>query len=834
MSSGQCQINTLISGLLMPCDPAESVAIQHLDAALAHRCSSRLLSIEAELVGVARNRDHVPGCGAQYMIARRHEGLWEVAEAGEGLETDARLGLEVVLDPARLGRHAAHEARARARFAAASAHAGALDARASSAHLRTAFDDLFDAYADFLAAYRLTNERFWTAARSWLESALARAGADPQALVDLLWIDMSDTATARESRAWEELARRAGPEPGAPIAEAIAAHVQDFGHMFGDQVFSDVDVSARLWQRLREGRLARGRSAGEIAAMAERRERTLLHLDLGERVRTVIEAMRALALLRLRMREHMLLCNARTRGFFDLIAARMGLGAVERPLLRFLSQRDIARGLAGDAAVGVQVLESRRRSGICELLGSEVRIWSIAEAPRATLALASQRPGPDRPDRLPDRVQHQIRGQVVQPGPVVIGHVVMAARLEDIEAARAAAGAEPHILMVPMLHPAMVVAASSFAAVLAAEGGLLSHAAMLAREYRIPCITGLRDLAGLAENGRRIVVDPTRGSVELAAPDQGREPRATGEANPRVPGDSVAWTRLDGAGELGPERFGGKASMLQRMFTMLPIPDGLCLSSDATRKIADWDSLCRRLFVDAPGRHELSAAEQRFVEDWFEQVTKRWSPAEDLRAELHALGACVVRSSSVEEDRPGSSSAGLLTSIPSERPIVELPAALAAVLRSALSPAYLRYRKHRSLAGPPPCPALLIQRRIPCEASGVLTTWSPLGAAEGRLTVAVAPGFAGSESPGQLVLGVDPYCPSEIALYEAADAVDADTSVDGRLEAHGISRTIVRALCSLAEPVRRAGLERFELEWCIDQAQRPFVVQVRDRRSEHR
>jgi phosphohistidine swiveling domain-containing protein len=808
----------------MTSDPAESVAIQHLNAVLAHRCSSRLLSIEAELVGVARHRDEIPGCGARYMMARRREGMWEVAEAGDCLEADARLGLGVALHPARLGRHAAHEARARDRFAAASADASALDARASSEHLGAAFEELFDAYADFLAAYRLTNERFWSTARSWLESELERAGGDAQVLTDLLWIEMSDTATVRESRAWEELARRAGPQPGAPMAGAIAEHAQAFGHLFGDQVFSDVDVPRRLWQRLRDGQLARGRSAGEVAAMAKRRERTLARLNLGECVRTVIEAMRALALLRLRMREHMLLCNARTRGFFDLVAGRMGLGSVGRPLLRFLSQRDIALGLACGALVDVQVLESRRRSGMCELLGNEVRVWSIAEAPQSRPALV----GPRQISQL-----HQLQGQVVQAGPVVIGQAVRAARLEDIDEARAAAGPGPHILVVPVLHPAMVVAASSFAAVLAAEGGLLSHAAMLAREYRIPCITGLHDFTGLFETGRRIIVDPTRGSVELAAPDCDRTSRAEGEADPRVARDSVAWTWLGSAGELVPERFGGKASMLQRLFTTLPIPEGLCLGSDATRKIADWDSLCRRLFADEPGQRELGAAEQRFVEDWFEQVAARWSPPAELLAVLRELGAFVVRSSSAEEDRPGSSSAGLLTSVPCAQPREELPAALAAVLRSALSPAYLRYRRHRSLAGPPPCPALLIQRRIPCAASGVLTTWSPAGAADGRLTVAVARGFAGSESPGQLVLGVDPDGASEIELYQAADT-DVDGSVDARLEALGISRTSVRALCSLVGPVRRSGLEHFELEWCLDQAHRLFVVQLRDRRSEHR
>ena len=846
-------------------DRAESVTWRQLHVEATHRCSSRLLSIEAELAGIARHRHDVPGCDVAHVVARRRDGLWEVAEApmadggaradgraDAGDDASAQLGLEIVLDPPRLARYAAHEARARVRLAAAAEQASALHAGAAVDALRVAFDELFDSYADFLAVYRFTNERFWTAAHAWLEAGLRRAGHDPQQLAAVLWIDMTDTDTAREIRAWAKIAERGPADPSA--GAAVVAHAQSFGHLFGDQIFGEIDVTARLWQRLRDGDLD-DRHGGRDARHGERSAERPLGDQVDDRERAAIEAIRGLALLRLRMREHLLRCNARTREFFDRIAARIGLGATPRPLLRFLSRQDVIGALAGEPCVSAGVLDCRRRAGVCELVGDEVRIWSISEAPRARAT--------ETPARL--------RGQVVQPGPVVIGRAVCAARLEDVEAARSAAGPGPHILIVPMLQPAMMVAASSFAAVLATEGGLLSHAAMLAREYRVPCITGLRELAGWANTGVRIAVDPGpgRGTVERA-PDVDHDPGDASEADPNVAQGDVPWIPLCGAGELGAARFGGKAHMLRRMFDTMPIPDGLCLSSDATRRIADWDALCHRLFDGDPGDRGLNdrvlndrvlndrvlndrvlddralddralddrvlgPAAQRFLEAWFARVAQRWRPPTPLRDALRALGPCVIRSSSVDEDRPGSSSAGLLVSVPSAAPADDLPSALAQVLRSALSPAYLRYRRHRALPGPPPCPALLIQRRIECRASGVLTTWRPAGATEGRLTLAVARGFAGNEAARQLALGVDPDDARPFELYPsgADDNVDDDV-IDGQLAARGMSRRNVRDVCSLAGPIRRAGIDQFELEWCLDAAQRPFVVQVRERGSELR
>ena len=47
------------------------------------------------------------------------------------------------------------------------------------------------------------------------------------------------------------------------------------------------------------------------------------------------------------------------------------------------------------------------------------------------------------------------------------------------------------------------------------RGGLLSHGAILAREYGIPCVVGIRGAAAIARRGQRLRVDGDRGTVDV-------------------------------------------------------------------------------------------------------------------------------------------------------------------------------------------------------------------------------------------------------------------------------------------------------------------------------
>ncbi len=61
----------------------------------------------------------------------------------------------------------------------------------------------------------------------------------------------------------------------------------------------------------------------------------------------------------------------------------------------------------------------------------------------------------------------------------------------------------------PELLPAMKKAAAFVTDI----GGIISHAALVAREFKIPCIVGTRISTEVFKDGDRVEVDATRGVI---------------------------------------------------------------------------------------------------------------------------------------------------------------------------------------------------------------------------------------------------------------------------------------------------------------------------------
>jgi pyruvate,water dikinase len=71
------------------------------------------------------------------------------------------------------------------------------------------------------------------------------------------------------------------------------------------------------------------------------------------------------------------------------------------------------------------------------------------------------------------------------------------------------------VLVVPCTTPAFNMVLSMAGAVITAEGGALSHAAVLARELGIPAVVGVPDALQAITNGATVQVDPVAGTVRL-------------------------------------------------------------------------------------------------------------------------------------------------------------------------------------------------------------------------------------------------------------------------------------------------------------------------------
>ena len=71
------------------------------------------------------------------------------------------------------------------------------------------------------------------------------------------------------------------------------------------------------------------------------------------------------------------------------------------------------------------------------------------------------------------------------------------------------------ILICKMTNPAWVVAFSKIGALVTDTGGSLSHPAVVAREFNVPCVVGTRRATQVIKNGDRVRVDGTKGIAEV-------------------------------------------------------------------------------------------------------------------------------------------------------------------------------------------------------------------------------------------------------------------------------------------------------------------------------
>lgn len=71
------------------------------------------------------------------------------------------------------------------------------------------------------------------------------------------------------------------------------------------------------------------------------------------------------------------------------------------------------------------------------------------------------------------------------------------------------------IIVAKTTSPSWTPLFATAAAVVTESGGILSHCAVVAREYALPAVVGVRDATDLIENGQSIEVDGEMGVVRI-------------------------------------------------------------------------------------------------------------------------------------------------------------------------------------------------------------------------------------------------------------------------------------------------------------------------------
>ncbi|HUS29005.1 MAG TPA: PEP/pyruvate-binding domain-containing protein [Kofleriaceae bacterium] len=259
------------------------------------------------------------------------------------------------------------------------------------------------------------------------------------------------------------------------------------------------------------------------------------------------------------------------------------------------------------------------------------------------------------------------------------------------------------VLVARFTSPAYNVLLPLLGAIVTERGGLLSHAAIVAREYGIPGVVDTRDALAKIPDGARVRVDGSTGTVTvLAVATEGSGKRIAAPivvveaayVEPATAGRVVSLREADAT------EFGGKAKALaSAVAAKLPVPDGVALDADLVARVVAGEA-------DARARVTVGVAKLG--------------------------GPWAVRSSAIGEDSAQASFAGQHATILGVQPD-ELFDAIAKVHASGHTASALAYRQKMGVTATARM-GVVIQTLLRPDISGVLFSHDPTAKTrEGRL-----------------------------------------------------------------------------------------------------
>jgi phosphohistidine swiveling domain-containing protein len=260
---------------------------------------------------------------------------------------------------------------------------------------------------------------------------------------------------------------------------------------------------------------------------------------------------------------------------------------------------------------------------------------------------------------------------------------------------------------------------------------------------------------------------------------------------------------------------GSKAYNLSRMMAEgFPVPSGFCLTTHAFPEVLskeDWESLSAGGMYESP----LHSIRDRFV-----RVAIDPSLISEIEKHLTHLGPglVAVRSSATAEDLPDRSSAGQYESILDVQGFDACDEAIRKCLLSLWSDRAYAYRKANGIDHATARMAVIVQRMIAAEVSGIAFTADPITGNRDHLVVEAAPGPGEAIVQGRIV-------PDRILIDNKSGDIIHQALSAGRTQCC-LATESIRELSVLAAKVEDLFGCPQDIEWSI-QSGRIWLLQAR-------
>jgi len=185
------------------------------------------------------------------------------------------------------------------------------------------------------------------------------------------------------------------------------------------------------------------------------------------------------------------------RRIFVVIAQRIGLDEIGT---KMLLKEEIKDYLLDGKKVSMDEIERRRKLCACFVDSDNVEIYSGDEAREIDEELNGLKSGDGG----------ELKGEVAYSGGKIIGVARIVENVKDVGKIK-----DGEILVSSRTYPDLVPAMKKAGAIIAEMGGLLSHAAIVSREMKTPCLVGVRGAVRRIKDGDEIEVDTDKGVVRV-------------------------------------------------------------------------------------------------------------------------------------------------------------------------------------------------------------------------------------------------------------------------------------------------------------------------------
>lgn len=163
--------------------------------------------------------------------------------------------------------------------------------------------------------------------------------------------------------------------------------------------------------------------------------------------------------------------------------------------------------LFDDKKVGDDTLNARRVAYVTKSFGNEIKIWIGEEANNVAQEFL----------KIDQEYTKELKGIVANRGKVKGKVKVMKYGYHDFHLVKELIDEMEigDILVAETTSPELILACKKASAILTNEGGLMSHAAIISRELKIPCIVALENIVDFVKDGDVVEVDADNGIVKV-------------------------------------------------------------------------------------------------------------------------------------------------------------------------------------------------------------------------------------------------------------------------------------------------------------------------------